>query len=258
MIDSRHRRFVQDFVKAVGLNHSLHNLAIVGWLTALYSAVYLAVAMPWLVGIQLLSLFALLIGLGMHAVLMIDAVPSVASGEDRLPDFPEFSNWQDSIVSPILHVICTVTFLIGPWFVWRWVAPGAGIDATTTNTISWVLGVGGLLLIPIGYVGMAFGGLGVVLRYDLLIRAVIRTPVAYVILLALVVFTGWVGYSLLMSKAPASLTPSNAWFAGPRVWRLLNVPVLADAVFVYFTIVLSLTLGLYQRHFGDRFPWNTE
>jgi hypothetical protein len=265
MLDRRHAAFGRDALRSLWLCGSWHNWAMVGLLALFLSLPYLASFLP------VLGQFATLIGIvlslltaALFAAYFLEIIPATASGEDELPDYPDASNWRDSVAEPLMSLICTVVALITPWLVWRLVSPHLGVSDATASAVTWTLGLAGFGLVPIGFVATAWGGVGMLSRVDLLLRAVWRTPLEYLSLLVMLALAiGAVGV-LLFARVPTARLPDwLIWFAtGGDLftitlggWRPAQVPVLAEFITVFAAILLARLIGLYQRHFGDRFPW---
>ena len=252
-----YRRYLTDARRAAGLNGSLHNAAMVGWLVAINALPYALWALPMARNyISLIESIVMGAVAGIHIAFLLDTLPSVAGGDDELPEFAEFTNWQDSIIAPVIRFVFTAVFLLGPWLLWRFVTPHLALDPSLVSGVSWTLGAGGIALLPMGYIALCFGGLTAVLRLDALLLAIWRTKRAYALVLTMLALVLWAAVTVMMRRAPGVLTPVVTPQTALRVWRVLDVPVLAETVFVYTSVVMAMLLGVFQRHFGDRFPWS--
>ena len=261
----RHSAFLKDAGASLALNGSGHNWGMAGLSVAFISAPYLLTFLPIMSAYTLLvSMVVAGITAGLFLAYLQDVLRHTASGDDELPDYDQFHDWQSSIAEPVLTIVWTVVVLIAPWIAWRVAAPHAGLHPSSGAAIAWGLGVIGFGLVPIGLVATAWGGIGMVFRVDLLVRAVIRTPAAYGLLLVALALVIGVTSVVLLARAPEELLPgffmdwvgggsSYGWYM--KEWRVYEVPVLLEAVAVYALLQLARLMGLYQRHFGDRLPW---
>lgn len=265
MFDRRHAAFGRDALRSLWLCGSLHNWGLFGILAFFLSLPYLAAWLPIFGAfVTLVSLIVGLLTAGLFAAYFLEIIPATAAGEDELPDYPDLAHPQDAIAEPLVSLLWTVGILIAPWIAWRLLTPHLDVSDATASTLAWILGLLGFGLIPIGFVATAWGGVGMVFRVDLLVRAVWRTPLEYLALLAILATALTIGVMLFQARVPAKLTPD--WLldviAGEdfharyvREWRVLHFPLLAECVFLYTAIMLARLIGLYQRHFGDRLPW---
>jgi len=261
----RHRAFLRDAGASLALNGSAHNWGMAGLTVAFVSAPYLLNFLPIMSNYTLVvSVVAAGITAGLFLAHLQDVLRHTASGDDELPDYDQFHDWQSSVAEPVLTILWTIGVLIAPWIAWRLAAPHAGLHPSSEAALAWGLGVVGFGLVPIGLVATAWGGVGMVFRVDLLARAVIRTPAAYALLLVALAMVIGLTAAVLLARAPEELLPGFLmdWVAGGSPyrryiteWRVFKVPVLLEAVVVYALLQLARLMGLYQRHFGERLPW---
>ncbi len=259
---------MKDAAAALLLNRSLHNWAIVGITTALISLPFVMsfVPMLWNMALLVASLFSLVTA-GLFSAYLLDVIPATAAGEDELPDYGVFDDYKHSIVEPLVTGVWTVLVLLAPWIAWRLALPHLDVGAANAAVISWLLGLGGLALVPIGFIATAWGGVGMVFRVDVLLRAVLRAPGAYTLLLVVLAAVLCLISVVLLTRIPERLLPEilvslaggndRLYFFRPH-YRVFEIPVLAEAIVVYTLVVLAKLLGLYQRHFGDHLPWAPE
>jgi len=268
MTAPRHRSFIRDAGASLALNGSGHNWAMWGLTVALISSPYLLSylpIMPRFVGV--ISMVFAVLTTGLFLAYLQDVLRHTASGDDELPDYDQFHDWQSSVAEPVLTIIWTIGVLIAPWIAWRLAAPHAVLDPAAATALTWGLGAVGFGLVPIGLVATAWGGVGMVFRADLLLRAVIRAPAAYGILLVALMLVIGVAGIVLFARVPARVMPDAlaGWVAGDEFfarrfgsWRVFEIPVVLEAVVVYALLQLARLMGLYQRRFGHRLPWMDE
>lgn len=230
-----------------------------------------------MLGVRTLVLLVPCVGLIVYMILtgyvwsfLLNCVGEAASGEDDLPAL-RFTEgvWEDMIL-PILKFLGVSFLLAVPpmtflFFALKLQSQGlANVLATMFSPISSVGGSGvavvvpffllcaaSLLLWPIAILVVAIGGITDLARVDLIVRTVIRTFVPYlaIFLLVAVAFGMKVGIALLVSHASSS---------GSIQVNSLVVHVLMLGVQIYFDIVTMRIIGLYYRHFKDRFAWSWE
>src|SRR5690606_6881718 len=112
---------------------------------------------------------------------------------------------------------------------------------------SLIAGAASMFLLPVCLLGVALGGVGVLLRIDLLIRTVFAAPLQYLALwlMLLLSFAVLLGLSSLIAAGSGASGLSAA----------ILTDLVANIVAVYFLIVCMRQIGLFYRHFSDRFPW---
>ena len=260
-----HSAFIKDAAAALLLNRSLHNWAIVAITAAFISLPFVMslIPMQWNMAI-LVAFFFSAVTAGLFCAYLLDVIPATAAGEDELPDYGVFDDFMHSIAEPLITGVWTAIALLAPWIAWRLAMPHVDVDAQNAQMISWLLGLGGLALVPIGFIATAWGGVGMVFRVDVLLRAVLRAPGAYALLLVVLTVVVCVIAMVLGARAPERVLPGFllrlasgndpfAYFRGDL--RVFEIPVLVEFVIVYTLVLMAKLLGLYQRHFGERLPW---
>ena len=264
----RHSAFGHDAAAALLLNRSLHNWAIVAITAGFISLPYVISRVPIMGNMALLVTFLFsMVTAGLFCAYLHEVIPATASGEDELPDYGDFHDAMHSIIEPVVTCLWTVVALLAPWIAWRLALPHVDFGSQNAEAISWLLGLGGLALAPIGFIATAWGGVGMVFRVDVLFRAVLRAPVAYALLLGTLTIVVIVIALVLGARAPERVLPGFlirlAGGNDPLVLirgglRVFEIPVLAETIVVYTLVLLAKLLGLYQRHFGEHMPWTPE
>lgn len=179
----------------------------------------------------------------------LSVIGEVGRGEDSLPTVWISSVWDD-LVRPVLLFFASILAVLVPAIVTAAIAP-----ETTDIGVPMILAVVGLFLWPamilMVTVGDGFRGL----RPDLLLRTVLSAFGAYLVtwILLIVAFLP-VGLGSLVTldylPAPRILeaNPASKLFVGVGI----------GAVEGYTAIVSMRLIGLYYRHFKQRFPWRAE
>lgn len=113
--------------------------------------------------------------------------------------------------------------------------------------------VAAVFMWPMAVLCVSIGGITVFARADLMIASVLRTFVPYLLVWLLLAITGlltWYVCRLLATPPPGR--PS------PLANHPLPATVLIGWVFAYATIIAMRIIGLYYRHYKQRFAWSWE
>jgi predicted Zn finger-like uncharacterized protein len=230
-----------------------------------------------MLGAREIVIFAPCVGLLAYIILtgyvwsfLLNCVSEAASGEDDLPALRFTEGVWEDIILPILKFSGVSLLLAVPPMTYLFFAlrlQSQGLANALPTIFSPISSVGGsgvavvvpffllcaasLLLWPIAILVVAIGGMTDLFRLDLIVRTVIRTFVPYltIFLLVAAAFGMKVGIALLMDRASG---------AGSIQVDSLVVGILALGVQIYFDIVTMRIIGLYYRHFKDRFAWSWE
>jgi hypothetical protein len=230
---------------------NIHNL---GTLLAVTIAIVVVTAMARF--LSLLFLYGAALGLMLQFTLgcwllafYLGVLLEAASGEDLLPTPSITDPWSD-LVRPGLLVLATVFLAIAPALaVYLLGAP------TGYASLPWLLAVLGLFFWPatilIVAIGDGFGGL----RPDIVVRTVVSAFLPYLIIwiLLILAFVPTVLVALGAEADLPGLKVLRTSRAGMVLWALLGT-----AVRTYTMIVSMRLIGLYYRHFKQRFPWQAE
>ena len=242
-------------------------LFVLLWVALVVSGVLLSVPA---VSIRLFS-FSLILWLcvyGWYAGYLFQIVEGAACGDDQLPDFagldilddiirPGFSwvgSWFVALVPAILWVLgerqdpdpLPVVAAIGSAF-------KDPMATLATDPVLLAALCAGLFLWPILVLTIALGGFSAIWRVDLMVQTIARSVGPYLLTVALVfgamladILTG---NALLANAATRQL-------AGAGLGVLVTAKLLGLAISLYCDIVALRAIGLYYRHFKDRFAWD--
>jgi len=166
-------------------------------------------------------------------------ITSTAGGWKDPPDWPDFSDWKEDILSPYLQFLALVALCFGPAFIialWR---PGTETEAR----IGYFAALGlGALFAPMGMLALAMFDTVAVLNPIALTWSILRVPVHY-----LVAATAFETVLLLY------------WFAGDALQTLVPVPFLPGLIASFLNLyVISVgmrILGLLYVSNQDKFGW---
>jgi hypothetical protein len=165
-----------------------------------------------------------------------------AGGDDDLPEPLDFDNIIDSVVAPLFSVfIITFGLALFPIAVFYGV-PGNGIVLAASVFLSVFLWPVTVLLVALGDFWMGF-------RIDLAIRTVVSAFVPYLFVWFMIGLA--VVAQVVASGAGGSWLPDAVLTTNPLVFSLIS-----NLMLVFIMITSMKIIGLYYRHYSDRFPWS--
>ena len=226
--------------------------------------------------VQELVLFIPLVGLIVALIIMmyvlawyVSIIPEAASGEDDLPKFSASGGFFDDVLTPCLQYVGTYAVLLLPaclYFIFVARTAGsattllaAGLDVftiinTTGSADAPLIALVALAIFfwPVAIMCVSMGGLSSLRRIDLIVVAVVRTFPAYVVIFIMVGLADFLPGFILDAASGAAPTGGGIATGG------LAFTVLTEGLRLYFSIVTMQLIGLYYRHFKQRFPWDWE
>ncbi len=216
---------------------------------------------------------------------MLNVVASGASGETDLPDL-SVGSWLEGIILPLIKYLLSWLFAMIPFMVALGYflildqidfvtaigqfgsALSGGFAAAFDETLGGSTVMGVLLLLslatwPMFVLVVAVGGIPCLFRIDLMVRTVIRTLPAYVVVVVLA-YLGVALPELVLGYALESVADTGSAAAGaaagapesPDLMTLLGVSILLTPLVIYFEIFTMRVIGLYYHHFKHRFAWS--
>lgn len=195
----------------------------------------------------ILGLAAAVIAFGVLFAYCFEVIVETAGGEDDLPMPAGIEEWWEIIPSAVGGMLVTFGFLaLAPIVILIVLASTGATDETITL---WTSIAGGLsvFMLPVALLAVAMGGVGTLARIDLLVRTILAALLQYLAIWVMLLVAFGVQLALFLvlasSGAPTGLV------------SLLLAEFVANAVFVYTLIVAMRQIGLFYRHFSDRFPW---
>lgn len=186
---------------------------------------------------------AVLLAYGALVLYAYEVIVHTANGEDDMP-LLGWEEFREELWPALGATAATFGFLLIPSVV-------AGIvmlssqtpEDTALRVLAITAGVSALFL-PVTILAVALGGVSVLARFDLIVRTVFAAPLQY---LALLVTLGLAGaVTLLMLLAIVNNPDGPGWVT----------IILFGAAQAYFGLVCARQIGLFYRHFSDRFPWS--
>ncbi len=207
---------------------------------------------------------------GLICAFLLNCVSESAGGDDDLPSLRFSDGWWEDVVRPMFKFLGLFLVLAMPSLLYLSIAVGRTSQGTpgavnallnpiatltvadATIIIPFVLLAGaGVLLAPIATLMVAIGNLSDLIRMDLIVRTVVRTFLPYVAisLLTAGAFTAYfvVAYALDRAAVRGTLQVNG-----------IAIVLLLEGVNLYLNIVTMRIIGLYYRHFKDRFAWSWE
>ena len=206
-----------------------------GWILLAGASLLMALldAVPGFIAIFVL--FAMVLLLGYLSAYLQRIVQSSAQGEDRMPNWPDVSDFLGDILSPFLLVIGSVLFCLGPGFVlifW-------GDDSVIRLGVALV--IGGLLYLPMGFLAVSMHNSLWALNPMLVFPAIFRVPGQYLV-------------TCIVLAAAVALSV----FSG-RLIDMFRIPVLsallASFTSLYFLTVEMRLLGMLYWTNRNEFGW---
>jgi FHA domain-containing protein len=177
-----------------------------------------------------------IIGTGYLFSYLKKIVYATASGEHRMPDWPELSEWQADILAPMFQflVVCVISF--GPALVFRIWFDGEYMWAV------WGLMLFGCFYFPMALLGVAMFDSLAALNPLFIIGSILRVPAEYSVVA--LVFTVILALRVLVEKV---------------LTMVLNIPLvpvlIADLMGIYLLIVQTRILGMLYLARRDTLGW---
>lgn len=195
-----------------------------------------------------------------------EIIVHTCSGEDELPLFSMESGILDDIVFPFLKFLASYLWVMLPLI--AWIAAMVYLGRTEPFLFGipslipseprdqWIaigLLLLGLLLWPITALSIAVNGCTVdAIRYDRQLVTIARAPGGYLAVCLLLVAAAAI---LVAGSVSAAVTGA---LLGGGLGAALLVGLLTSFVGAYAAVVCMRAIGLFYRHYKDRFAWAAE
>ncbi len=216
-----------------------------------------------LAGFTPFRIVALLAGFW-YAAYKFSLILSGAAGDEDLPEIKYSGDFIDELIVPALKWFFSWVYVFFPLFAYSIIAGAPqgitnvieiivnGIDALfgagVQDPIATGLIVFGMLFWPMAILCATIGGLGTLVRFDLMLITIAKSFGGYVVTLVLLAIATAIELVLeefLATKGGASLS-ADAILAN----------VIQVGLSLYVDIVLMRIIGLYYRHFKNKFAWD--
>ncbi len=201
----------------------------------------------------LLKMVAQLFLEGCVVAFFMDVVRTTAGGDDELPTTEIWGGYWENVFKPLFEFVGATALLMLPAIIvviWK---QSAGATPEEAKLWGWSLAAAGAFLWPMAILAISLGGLSTLLRVDLLILTILKTLPAYLTVLALM--AGAVTLGVLIVGPMFGGSAADSWFEQPSFGTILAMQAFFSAAGAYVSIVCMRTIGLYYRHFSERFPW---
>lgn len=185
--------------------------------------------------------FLILISYGAVFAYCYQVIVNTAGGEDGMPSL-FFDDWWAEVVTSLLSIAGALLALASPAIFTAIGFTMVNADPEVTTWAVAIAGFLGLFFLPATVLAVAMGGLSVLARFDLVARTVATAPLQYIALWLMILLA--VGISL----GTGAYMTTNAGNLSPVV--------IMAFVEVYFLLVFARQIGLFYRHFSERFPWS--
>jgi hypothetical protein len=161
-----------------------------------------------------------------------------ANGEDRMPDWPDFTDWQ-SLFGPLVQFLGAFLVSFGPCILIRMFAPqDAGWKTPAFDT---TLGIG-FVVFPMAFMVVSMADSLAALNPLVVVSSIVKIAPAYILLL--VVF---------------GLTLGADWLGNALLARIGYVPLLSGMLYqlmvLYLVAVMMRATGLLYRCRKDQLQW---
>lgn len=209
---------------------------------------FLSEAVGMIPTFALITFFVSLFLEGCVVAFFMDVVRTTAGGDDDLPTTEIWGGFWENVFKPLFEFVGATLVLMLPAIIVVMWKQSAG--ATPEETKAWgvAFAIVGAFLWPMAILAISLGGLSALLRVDLLILTILKTLPAYLTVLALMAGAVTLGVLIV---GPAS----QSWFNQPTIGTILATQAVFSLVGAYVMIVCMRAIGLYYRHFSERFPW---
>jgi hypothetical protein len=176
------------------------------------------------------TIFTFIFGTGYLFAYLKKIIAATADGDPHMPDWPEFSEWQADIVTPMFQFVVVSLFSFGPallfqiWGEWaEWDYPWLLVVPTALL---------GCIYFPMAFLGVAmFDTLEAALKPTFVVGSMLRVPREYS--LAAAIFIGIIGVRWL-----------SEWVLGVLMKIPLVPALLADLIMIYLLMIEARILGL--------------
>jgi predicted Zn finger-like uncharacterized protein len=222
-----------------------------------------------------IGFFLVLIVVGWYMAFQLNVVLGASGGETDLPDLAT-GDWMEGVILPLLKyfaswVMALVPFAIGLGYlvmfdqmdVWEALGHfGTALKGDFASAFDADQGGGPLLgailllamtLWPMMLLVVAVGGIPGLVRFDLMLRTIIKSFPAYV-LVVILAYTGVVGPALLSAAALAAAAEGTE--GAGLIGAALGIGGAFMVIKVYANIFTMRVIGLYYHHFKHRFAWS--
>lgn len=179
---------------------------------------------------------------------LFSVIEHSAAGRTDLPEMSLTDGFFDGVVAPFFKFMFACAICFVPSIVYL-IVRDIEFQQAIQNRDSAVaiLMALGVFFWPIVMLILAIGGIGCLLRLDLILATIMRSIIAYImvfVLLAVVILMSFTLARMLTAKGPTTTGGAVA------------VALLLQLIQLYATVVTMQVIGLYYHHFKARFAWS--
>jgi hypothetical protein len=176
------------------------------------------------------AIFTFIFGIGYLFAYLKKIIAATSDGDPHMPDWPEFSEWQADIVTPMFQFVVVSFLSFGPALVFQiW---GAWADWDYAWLFVVPLALLGCIYFPMAFLGVAiFDTLAAALKPAFVVGSILRIPREYSV--AAAEFIGIIGIRWL-----------SEYLLGVVMKIPLAPALLADLITIYLLMVEARILGL--------------
>ncbi len=275
--------YLKSLLKTFLFPFSLHNLMMMGIIWFILMVGQVASFAP------LFGFLASLIVSAFYAAFLFEVIGSAANAEPELPTIEVSTSFVEEIVYPALKMLASrllvilpvIAYLILLAVIGEFRGPTGGLTAMNNPPTVLLIGaailaalhnplnlcvepsilsalmLGGMILWPIVVLCVALGELSSLLRIDLVILTILRTLPGYILAVAMVYGTYWLG-NFLMGVAGAATVISSGANVTTILNRMLVLSLFFQAIILYTDVVAMRAVGLYYHHMKRYFAWSWE
>lgn len=195
----------------------------------------------------LFSILAMIVGYGLLFAYCFEVIVETAGGEDDLPMPAGIEEWWEVLPGAFGGMLVTFGFLALFPVLTTIAMLLAGASEESVVLGASIAGGFSAFMLPVALLAVAMGGIGTLVRFDLLVRTILSAPLQYLMIWVMLLLAFGVQVALYVLLASAG--------APTGLGGILLAELVANIVFVYTLIVCMRQIGLFYRHFSDRFPW---
>ncbi len=199
---------------------------------------------------MIIGVFGLLL-YGYVSAYFMKSITRAAAGERGLPPHTISGSFIDDLVMPMLLWWGCILFVLAPAIVGTFAMSTAGASAEVGGWVGVGLTVIGAFSWPICILTVSLGGFSMLLRFDVLVASIVRSPAHYLLIVALAATALGPSFVLRFSgivEAPATF---DSFF---RMQSML-VRTAIVGLECYAILVCTRLAGLYYHHFKSDYPW---
>ncbi|UCG31802.1 MAG: hypothetical protein JSU68_09045 [Phycisphaerales bacterium] len=177
---------------------------------------------------------------------LINVITETAGGEDEMPAWEMAADKWEGIVVPFFSFALSLLGVLLPAIVCSIAANVTGSEPLAYVAVG--LALAGVFAWPAALLVVSIGGVSAAFQLDAIVLTIVRSFLPYVAVVGLIVLTvggqGW---------AASKLAEGEKTFG-----QMAGVIAVQQLLMAWAILVTMRCIGLYYRHFKNRFPWSAE